>query len=156
MKKTIRPYRSEDCDAIVQLFRETVHSVNAKDYTKGLLDAWAPAQIDNARWNSVLSANFTIVVESEDGTIIGFGDIDSTGYFDHLFVHRDFQGQHVATSIANAIETFARKKSFERITVAASITAKPFFEKRGYRIIKEQQVERNGQVLTNYMMEFLM
>lgn len=35
----------------------------------------------------------------------------------------------------------------------ASVTAKGFFEKRGYRVIKEQQAERHGILLTNYVME---
>ena len=30
---------------------------------------------------------------------------------------------------------------------------RPFFEKRGYRVVKEQQVERQGILLTNYVME---
>ena len=34
----------------------------------------------------------------------------------------------------------------------ASITAKPFFERRGYKAVKEQQVERKGVLLTNYVM----
>lgn len=38
------------------------------------------------------------------------------------------------------------------ITTHASITAKPFFEKRGYQVAKEQQVERQGIFLTNYVM----
>ena len=39
------------------------------------------------------------------------------------------------------------------ISTRASITAKPFFEKRGYRVIREQQVERQGVALTNFVME---
>ena len=39
-----------------------------------------------------------------------------------------------------------------RVTTHASITARPFFEQRGYRVVKEQQVERRGQMLTNYVM----
>ena len=39
------------------------------------------------------------------------------------------------------------------ITTYASITAKSFFEKRGYKVIKEQHVERKGVLLTNYLME---
>ena len=35
----------------------------------------------------------------------------------------------------------------------ASITAKPFFEKRGYRTVREQTVIRCGQALKNYRME---
>ena len=29
----------------------------------------------------------------------------------------------------------------------------PFFEARGYRVVRPQQVERRGQVLTNFVME---
>ena len=35
----IRMYRSEDCKEIVELFYNTVHSVNSKDYNKAQLDA---------------------------------------------------------------------------------------------------------------------
>ena len=41
----------------------------------------------------------------------------------------------------------------DRVTVHASETARPFFEQRGYRLLRPQQVERRGQVLTNYVME---
>ena len=39
------------------------------------------------------------------------------------------------------------------MTTHASITARGFFEKRGYRLIRAQQVERSGERLTNYVME---
>lgn len=42
-----------------------------------------------------------------------------------------------------------------KIRTHASITAKPFFERRGYKVIKEQQVIRSGIFLTNYAMEKL-
>ena len=35
----------------------------------------------------------------------------------------------------------------------ASITAKPFFEKRGYKVVKEQKIERQGIFLTNFLMK---
>lgn len=41
----------------------------------------------------------------------------------------------------------------EAYTTHASITARPFFEKRGYRVVRAQQVERQGLYLTNYVME---
>lgn len=81
--------------------------------------------------------------------MIGFGDIDNTGYLDHLFVHTNYQRKGVATAICNKLEQAAQGK----IVTHASITAKPFFEKRGYKIIKEQQVERKGIFLINFVME---
>ena len=42
----IRKYKSSDCNEIVQLFYNTVHKINAKDYTKEQLNAWATGKID--------------------------------------------------------------------------------------------------------------
>ncbi|MGF2941837.1 hypothetical protein [Enterococcus xiangfangensis] len=39
------------------------------------------------------------------------------------------------------------------ISTHASITAKTFFEKRGYMVIKEQIVDRQGITLINYVIE---
>lgn len=38
---TLRPYTLEDCEEISILFYETVHTVNAKDYSRQQLDVWA-------------------------------------------------------------------------------------------------------------------
>lgn len=91
--------------------------------------------------------HYTLVAVSDD-IIVGFGDIDDTGYLDRLFVHKDYQRQGIATALCDMLEV-----GFNRITTHASITAKPFFSHRGYRVIKEQQVVRYGISLTNYVME---
>ena len=41
----------------------------------------------------------------------------------------------------------------DTVRVDASITARPFFEGRGYRVVRRQQVLRRGVVLTNFAME---
>lgn len=143
----IRKYRSSDCRALAELFYHTVHTVNAKDYTKEQLNAWADGNVDLEAWNQSLTAHYSIV--ALDGTtVIGFGDIDKTGYLDRLYVHEDYQRKGVATAICNELEQTVQGK----IITHASITARPFFEKRGYRIIREQSVERQGIFLTNFVM----
>lgn len=146
--RIIREYRPTDCKEITELFYHTVHTINAKDYTKEQLDAWAAGQADFERWDQSLRAHFSIVAE-EGGIIVGFGDIDRTGCLDRLFVHSDCQGKGIATAICDRLEAAAMGD----ITTNASITARPFFEKRGYRVVKEQQVERQGVFLTNFLME---
>lgn len=47
----IRKYKSSDCNEIVQLFYNTVHKINAKDYTKEQLNAWATGKIDLEKWD---------------------------------------------------------------------------------------------------------
>lgn len=144
----IREYRATDCKEITTLFYHTVHTVNAKDYTQEQLDVWATEQADLEKWNRSLQANYSIVC-IENAVIVGFGDIDKTGYLDHLYVHADYQGKGIGTAICNQLEQAVQGD----ITTHASITAKPFFAKRGYQVVKEQQVERQGVFLTNFCMK---
>ena len=111
------------------------------------MDVWATGQIDLEKWNQSFQEHFSLVA-LDDGIITGFGDIDRTGYLDRLYVHADYQGRGVATEICNRLEQAAQGD----ILTHASITARPFFEKRGYKVVKEQQVERQGILLTNYVM----
>lgn len=148
LKMIIRDYQPSDCKEITELFYNTVHTVNAKDYTKEQLDVWATGQVDLEKWNQSLQEHYSIVA-IENEVIVGFGDIDKTGYLDRLFVHADYQGKGIATGICNQLEQTIQGN----ITTHSSITAKSFFEKRGYRVIKEQQVERQGIFLANFIME---
>lgn len=143
----IREYQTSDCKEITELFYNTVHTVNANDYTKEQLSVWATGQVDLEKWNESLQEHFSVVVV-DDEIIVGFGNIDNTGYLDRLFVYTDYQGKGIATAICNQLEQAVKGD----ITTHASITAKPFFEKRGYKIVKEQQIERQGIFLTNYVM----
>lgn len=145
---TIREYRSSDLREIVELFYDTVHTVNARDYTPEQLNAWADGSPDLAEWGRTLLEHIAFV--AEDGGIVGFGDIDPSGYLDRLYVHKDYQRQGVATALCDALEGAVNA---ERIITHASITAKPFFEERGYQVAWEQQVLRHGTALTNYRME---
>lgn len=100
----IRLYKPEDCQQMIQLFYETVHTVNARDYNQSQLDVWAPREIDASAWDQSFSKDYTIVVENDE------------------------------------LEKYAQENNIKSITVEASITAKPFFEKRGYHVVKHQQV----------------
>lgn len=41
----IRKYLESDCKILSELFYNTVHTVNAKDYTKEQLDVWATGEV---------------------------------------------------------------------------------------------------------------
>ena len=143
----IRKYQPSDCRELSELFYNTVHIVNAKDYTEEQLNVWASGKVDLEKWNQSLQEHFSIVAVDNE-TIVGFGDIDDTGYLDRLFVHAKYQRKGIATAICEQLEQAVPGK----IITHASITARPFFEKRGYRVFKEQQVERQGVFLTNFVM----
>ena len=145
----IRAYRPEDCTELAELFYHTVHTANAKDYTAQELEAWACGTVDLEAWNSSFLAHTTLVAEA-DGRLVGFGDMDASGYLDRLYIHADYQGQGIATAICDRLESAV---TAERFCTQASVTARPVFEKRGYRVRRSQHVERRGVLLKNYLME---
>lgn len=145
----LRKYQPTDCLEIAQLFFNTVHTVNSKDYTQEQLDAWATGHVDEQQWNQSFMEHFTVVAMEGD-TIVGFGDIDSTGYLDRLYVYSMYQRRGIATAICDLLEQQA-----SHIVTHASITALPFFKSRGYSVVKHQQVERHGVLLDNFVMEKL-
>ena len=188
----LRKYHPSDCAALAALFYATIHTVNARDYPQEQLDAWADGHVDLDAWNESFLAHNTYVAVQEcvgaddidsrasDSTdtapgktggspanalIIGFGDMDDTGYLDRLYVHKDYQGRGVATAICDRLEedfclsrgrllqnSAVQKRKNDTFTTHASITARPFFEKRGYTVVKAQQVVRKGISIRNYIM----
>ena len=149
---TVRAYTPEDCQAMAQLFYETIHSINAADYTKAQLDAWATGNVDYERWRREFLAHDTQVAV-DNHIIIGFGNMDATGYLDKLFVHRQYQRKGIASAICDILEHNATLRGVALLTTHASITARPFFERRGYYVVKAQQVTRRGQQLCNFIMQ---
>ena len=71
MRIKLGEYKTTDYEQLEQLFYNTVHSVNAKDYTSEQLDAWANGDVDLEKWDKSFSAHYTIVCV-EDGLIVGF------------------------------------------------------------------------------------
>lgn len=81
-----RQYRETDCPAMAQLFYDTVHTVNIKDYTQKQVEAWADGNVDIRVWHESFLSHHTVVAE-KGGMLVGFGDMAADGYLDRLYVH---------------------------------------------------------------------
>jgi len=62
----VRKYKSVDCKELTELFYNTVHEVNAKDYTKEQLNVWATGKIDLKSWNQSLLKHYSLVAVKND------------------------------------------------------------------------------------------
>ena len=145
----LRYYQSEDLPAMAALFYETVHHVNAKDYSPEALDAWADGTVDLNAWDQSFRAHVSLVAV-EGGTLLGFADMAADGYLDRLYVSYSAQRQGVATALVQALEA---RVQVQHYVAHASITAVPFFKAMGYHVVRAQTVERKGVLPTNFIME---
>jgi putative acetyltransferase len=158
----IRPYEIADTAAIAILFYHTVHSINRCDYRLEQVNAWAPKDLTIDFWIERLSQSITYVVEQtiaeqtiaeQTQQIIGFGNLQANGQLDCFYCHKDFQRMGVGSQLLATLEATARSQNILTLTTAASITARSFFEAKGFRLITPQTVERRGQAFLNFIME---
>ncbi len=149
----LRKYIPQDAEQVIQLFRDTVHSINAVDYDSVQRQAWAPDN-DPERYDKFakrLQDNICYVADLE-GKIIGFGDMSHDGYLDRLFTHKDHQRQGVAALIYLQLEHDARNLGLKEIRTEASITAKGAAERGGFEVREVQDKVFGGAVFRNYVM----
>ncbi|BAY83755.1 hypothetical protein NIES267_32460 [Calothrix parasitica NIES-267] len=148
----IRLFQKQDAEQIAKLFHQTVRKVNINDYSINQVKAWAPDDIYFRDWVNLCSSKFTYVAD-DNGIIAGFGELDSDGHIDCFYSNKDYQRMGVGKKIYYAIEAKASELGIHRLYTEASITAKPFFLRMGFSVIKTQRVERRGESFINYAME---
>jgi putative acetyltransferase len=76
--------------------------------------------------------------------------VDIIGCF---YCHKNYQRCAVGKQLYQAIEAKAIELELKLLFVEASITAKPFFERMEFSVVKEQEVTRRGETFINYAME---
>ncbi|EJR0224158.1 MULTISPECIES: GNAT family N-acetyltransferase [Raoultella] len=142
----IRPYRDDDFTALGAIFLRAVQETASHDYSPRQIAAWA--QIDEARWRHKMRDS-RVLVAVIDPLPVGFiSAVDR--YIDLLFVAPEYGRRGIASALLQ--ELFAQMPHGS-LTVDASITAKPFFARHGFRGEEEQQVAVRGETFINYRME---
>ena len=150
MQPVIRRYEAADLDGVIGVFLRSVREVASRDYDAGQIAAWA--QADRDVWSRRRLERPTWVALLDD-VIAGFIDLESSGHIDMLFVDPASQRKGVASALLDTVENAAHVQRLAVLDTDASITARPFFEKHGFRVVRSQDVALRGQRLTNFRME---
>lgn len=148
----IRAALQSDAVELKKLFQNTVLAINRRDYSQAEVEDWASCGDDLSNIEDMIKTHYFIVAINQQSEIVGFSSITPQGYLHSMFVHKDFQGEGIATMLLNEIEQYAITNGIIRITSEVSLTARPFFEKRGYIVEEEQKRKANQLSLTNFWM----
>lgn len=146
----IRRYTKGEEQALWSLLYNTVHKVNSKDYTASQLEAWAPPQQDMRKWSERLSQTRPFVAEVNN-RLLGFAELEDNGHIDCFYCAHDWQGKGVGSALLQAIEHEAGELGISRLFTDASITARGFFEHKGFTVDRKQTVLLRGKQLTSYL-----
>lgn len=148
---TIRKGSLNDLAELQRLFVETITTVCTANYDEQQIKVWASSVDNKKRWHEVMTKQFVIVAQYGN-KIAGFATLDNGNYLDFLYVHKDHQRQGVAQLLLDTIEAEAKRLNQNIIRSDISKTAKPFFERNGFKTLKEQTNIRQGIEIINYKM----
>ncbi|WP_407833958.1 GNAT family N-acetyltransferase [Vibrio rotiferianus] len=148
----IRRFESGDEETLRTLFYYTVRKVCINDYTDAQVSAWAPNIYVAEDWNQKIALLNPFIVLL-DGQVVGYADLQPDGYVDHFFCHWQHQGKGVGTALMQQLIAEGARNFNHRLYANVSLTAKPFFERHGFIVAKQQSVDIRGQTLTNFLME---
>ena len=133
----IRRFLAADAEAVSALIAKTLRTVNIRDYSEEYIENdvahLMPQHIlERASWT-----HFYVAIEGE--TVIGCGAIgpywgktDESSLFT-VFVLPEYHGQGVGRRIIETLEEDEYFLRAKRVEIPASITARGFYEKMGYR-----------------------
>jgi putative acetyltransferase len=121
----LRPYRAEDEDAAIELWRLTWQQAYPS------IDFAARVAWWRERWRDELVPNAAIVVAEQAGSLVGFVTIDDEGYLDQLVVDPANWGSRLATSLVDE----AKRLSPAGVTLLVNkdnARAIRFYERNGF------------------------
>lgn len=143
----ISDFKIEMSSEILSLMINTIKTINSNDYNSEQIESWS--NIDREAFIKNIHLKSLVMVKENSKEIIGFLNIDDSGYINHLFTHKDYQKRGIAGALIDEVE---KRYTFKKLSTDASITAKPFFISKGFTVIKENKVLLRKQEFTNYSM----
>ncbi len=133
----IRKATLADCAAIARMHRQTIRQVNSKDYAPDIIDNWARNTAKHMRDTHSICIRY---VAEDKGKIVGFGDIlKHDGNLGGIYMHKDWIGKGLGTKLLSKLEADARKIGAKVFRFSSSITAKPFYESKGYYLLSPKK-----------------
>jgi len=147
----LRRFRAGDEPALLAVFRSSVHLVASRDYTPEQIAAWAPLDMDETRWVERMRGIDPWVAE-RDGAIVGYADLQPTGYIDHFFVSGHHPRQGIGRALMTRLLAEAGRLGLAELTSDVSLTAEPFFARWGFEVVARHERAWRGVVIPNASM----
>lgn len=147
----IRRATERDIPLLAELFTASVRGLAAGSYDKAQLDAWAPVPPDVAQWRTRLASLETLVAD-RNGSMAGFIAFRNDGHIALLYTAPAHARAGVATALYGEAVSRLRERGVGTLFAEASVAARPFFERMGFRVVEEERVERNRVGLIRFLM----
>ncbi len=151
MHLILRLAQTADIPALQALYKSTIELSCINDYTPEQIRVWAASAQNDERWKKRIEGQYFIVAIIAQA-IVGFASLENGNYIDMMYVHHNHLRRGIANLLMDALEKKASSHHLKELYSNVSKTAKPFFEKRGFQVVKENWIEIEGVSISNYRM----
>jgi putative acetyltransferase len=127
-----------DALAFLQVHRAAVRVTAAKDYPTEVIDAWAPIPLtpQNVERVSTNPDGEIRIIAEQDGTVVGISAIVlANSELRACYVRPDASRMGVGSALVDELESIACRQGLSELFLDSSLTAEPFYLRRGYRVI---------------------
>jgi len=151
----VREATSDDAPDVLAVHRAAIGAIEPGAYTAAQLDAWAAAQDDPTQYPFDDAGQYLAVAETDAAGVVGFVGVDrADGVLETLYVHPDHAGMGVGSDLLTHAEGVLREAGHQRVVMAASRNAVPFYERHGYETTPETfDLEMGRETLSFVRME---
>lgn len=146
----IRLARDEDYKDIARLRRDTIHNVNSKDYSESIIHEWITLTTTRKLRENAHKYKRWVAVEKEK--TIGFCDHKFKCELSRIYVHKDHLRKGVGSRLLKVAEASLKKQGCKKITIKSTITAKTFYQKNGYKVVKKATEKMENKKVPIYIM----
>lgn len=147
----IRRFKPEDAAETARLHRTTIRYINKRDYPAQQIAVWS-GRTTAKRFKASIHKLARFVAE-ENGKLVGFGDYNPKGELTGLYIHKDFLLRWIGTKLLQRMEQQAYKEGLRTFHLLSTITAKEFYLRHGYHLLRRTTHAIDGHKLTVYKME---
>ena len=147
----LRAFQPGDEPALRAVFASAIHGTARRDYSQLQVDTWAPHDHDAAAWAARMQAIAPFVALADDA-IVGYADLQGSGYIDHFYVEASAGGQGVGGALMRRILARAEELRLAELTSHVSLTAQPFFAHFGFEVVAHRVFDVRGVEMRNAAM----
>ena len=133
MEIVIRRATAADAEVVHKIVLLALRETNARDYPSSVIERLVLTLPDKVASNLETWCAFVAIIS---GRVVGTGSLNGQTV-SSVYVHPDYQGRGIATKLMDAVEDAANAQSQATLNVQSSITARSFYAKRGFEIVRE-------------------
>lgn len=130
----IRKFQNKDARKLSHLIQRALNEVNIKDYPKSVIVHLSKYHAPSKLIERSKRRDIYVIVGGD--RILGTASLEDNNVFS-VFVDPTYHGKGIGQRLMGYVERVAKKRGIYQLRLPSSLTAVGFYEKLGYKKIKE-------------------